>query len=220
MHCPLSILQQQENGGYSPTQAPSPALYGLVETKLLDPAASMALVSGGRLSLGDGGHHDRSPSRFTSGILLVLLSGSKEIMGDEAHPGIPHSQQVSCDKDIQALHRYVRENVWFISVDFKDANSHVPILKAHREFICFAFMGMAYKYPWLPFSYTLARALSRSAWRQHWSRSDVRKNSYLDDLLVLSRSEEASRMDTMAVFEHISLGIHHQLGEEVLVLSR
>jgi len=85
-------------------------------------------------------------------------------------------------------------------LDLKDAYFHVPILKAHRKLLHFALMGVTYEYQCLP--------LTRSAWRQRWSHSDVKERHFFlmyKDMLILSRSEESTRTDTMAGVEHITL---------------
>ena len=103
---------------------------------------------------------------------------------------------------IRALLRFVRKGDWFTSLDLKDAYFHVPVRQAHRRFLRFAFMGVAYEYQCLPFGYSLApRTFSKcvEAALGPLRRQGKRVLFYLDDLQILSSSEEAARGDTMAV---------------------
>ena len=108
---------------------------------------------------------------------------------------------------IRARLQCVREGDWFTSLDLKDANFHVPVWQAHRKFLHFAFMGVAYKYQCLPFGYSLApRTFSKCVETAlgPLRRQGKRVLFYLDDLLILSNSEEAARRDTMTVINHLS----------------
>ena len=79
---------------------------------------------------------------------------------------------------VGALFRCVREGDWLTSLDLKVAYFHVHVRQAHRKFLHFAFMGMAYEYQCLPFGYSLARAPSQSVWRRRWNRSGVRERGF------------------------------------------
>ena len=108
---------------------------------------------------------------------------------------------------VGALFRCVREDDWFTSLDLKDAYFHVPVRQAHRKFLRFAFMGMAYEYQCLPFGYSLApRTFSKCVETalEPLRRQGKRILFYLDDLLILSNSEETARRDTMLVINHLS----------------
>ena len=80
-------------------------------------------------------------------------------------------------------------------------------------------MGVVYEYQCLPFGYSLApRTFSKCVETALGPprRQGKRVLFYLDDLLILSDSEEAARRDTMTVINHLSfLGFCHQLGEEL-----
>ncbi len=52
---------------------------------------------------------------------------------------------------------------WFFSLDLKDAYFYVQIAPYHRQFLRFAFEGVAYQYTVLPFGLSLAPSLLRSA---------------------------------------------------------
>ena len=119
---------------------------------------------------------------------------------------------------VGALLRCVREGDWFTSLDLKDAYLHVPVRQAHRKFLRFAFMGMAYEYQCLPFGYSLApRTFSKCVETalEPLRRQGKRILFYLDDLLILSNSEETARRDTMLVINHLSFLGFAIMGKEL-----
>ena len=123
---------------------------GLVETRLRDPAASTALAVEVAHLLEKGAitvvpPHE-SHLRFNSCYFLVSKkSGEKRPILDLR----VFNRFVAARKfrmlTIRALLGCVREGDWFTSLDLKDAYFHIPVRPAHRKFLRFAFMGVAYE---------------------------------------------------------------------------
>ena len=94
-----------------------------------------------------------------------------------------------------------------LSPYLKDAYFHVPVRQAHRKFLRFAFMGVAYEYQCLTYGYSLAsRTFSKCV---ETALGPLRHQGkrflfYFDDLIILSNSEETARGDTMLVINHLS----------------
>ncbi len=54
---------------------------------------------------------------------------------------------------------------WFMSLDLKDAYFHIQVAPYHRQFLIFAFEGVAYQYKVLPFGLSMApRTFTGDAW--------------------------------------------------------
>ncbi len=66
---------------------------------------------------------------------------------------------------------------WFFSLDLKDAYFYIQIAPYHRQFLRFAFEGVAYQYTVLPFGLSLA------------TRTFTKCLNYLDDWLIFAQSE-------------------------------
>ena len=101
----------------------------------------------------------------------------------------------------------VRPGDYCVSVDLKDAYFHIPIIPKHRQFLRFSFQGIQYQYNRLPFGYSLApRTFSKcveTALRPLHQRG-MRVLFYLDDLLLLARSEEEALVQTTELLAHLS----------------
>ena len=189
-----------------------PPFMGLVETTLRDPAASTALAAEVARLLVKGAitvvpPHESHLGFYSRYFLVSKKSGEKRPILDLR----VFNRFVATRKfrmlTVGALFRCVREDDWFTSLDLKDAYFHVPVRQAHRKFLRFAFMGMAYEYQCLPFGYSLApRTFSKCVETalEPLRRQGKRILFYLDDLLILSNSEETARRDTMLVINHLS----------------
>jgi hypothetical protein len=185
---------------------------GLVETTLRDPAASTALAAEVARLLVKGAITVVPPHESHLGFYSRYFLVSKK--SGEMRPILDlrvFNRFVATRKfrmlTVGALFRCVREDDWFTSLDLKDAYFHVPVRQAHRKFLRFAFMGMAYEYQCLPFGYSLApRTFSKCVETalEPLRRQGKRILFYLDDLLILSNSEETARRDTMLVINHLS----------------
>ena len=181
---------------------------GLVETRLRDPAASTALAAEVARLLEKGAittvpPHESHLGFYSRYFLVSKKSGEKRPILD-LHV---FNRFVATRKfrmlSIKALLRCVREDDWFTSLDLKDAYFHVPVQQAHRKIL--RFMGVAYEYQCLPFSYSLAPRIFSKCVEMALGplrRQGKRVLFYLDDLLILSNSEEAARRDTIAVFQY------------------
>ncbi|XP_010863572.2 uncharacterized protein LOC105006635 [Esox lucius] len=93
------------------------------------------------------------------------------------------------------------------SIDLKDAYFHVPIVRRHRKFFRFAFLGKAYEYTRIPFGYALVpRTFSKclEAALEPLRREGIRILAYLDDLLILASSLELARSHTVRVVSFLT----------------
>ncbi len=87
----------------------------------------------------------------------------------------------------------VSDQDWFVTIDIKDAYSHVSILPSHRKFLRFAFRGKAYQYRVLPFGLALSpRTFTKcvDAALAPLRLRGIRILNYIDDWLILAHSEQ------------------------------
>ncbi|XP_030584735.1 uncharacterized protein LOC115779969 [Archocentrus centrarchus] len=106
-----------------------------------------------------------------------------------------------------SLVRLVRQGDWFTSVDLKDAYFHIPIYPPHRRYLRFAFRGICYEYRVLPFGLSLSpRVFVRctEAAIAPLRQQGIRLATYLDDWLLLARSEQEAATQTCVVVKHLT----------------
>lgn len=90
-------------------------------------------------------------------------------------------------------------NNWFTSVDLKDACFHIPIYPSHRKYLWFAFQGNCYKYPVLSFGLSMSPKVfmhCSEAAIAPLQRSSIRLDVYLNDCLLLARSQQEAETQT------------------------
>ena len=96
---------------------------------------------------------------------------------------------------------------WLTSIDLKDAFFHVGVHPHHRKYLRFFFQGKAYQFRVLPFGYSLAPrtfTLVLQTALEPLLRTGVIVRSFIDDLLIQSRSRAQAMMDTRTVILHLS----------------
>lgn len=155
-----------------------------------------------------------APSRFLTALYIFQAASvnvhppfnfsnerfyTQKVRGDDTHPGSPCSQQVSCDEEIQDAHSKS-------SAPIRERERLVHVLEPQgRLFPRLHGRGVGvpvFAVRLHPSPMHFLEVLGGSAGAAQKSRKCI---LYLDDLLLLSHSEEAARMDTMAVIDHISL---------------
>ncbi|XP_074492936.1 uncharacterized protein LOC141768506 [Sebastes fasciatus] len=109
----------------------------------------------------------------------------------------------------------IEQGEWFTTIDLKDAYFHVPICRAHWQFLRFAFQGQAYEFKVLPFGLSLSpRVFTRvvAAALSPLQRAGLKILPYLDDWLVCASSREQVMQHTERVLAHVqSLGFRVNL---------
>jgi hypothetical protein len=101
----------------------------------------------------------------------------------------------------------IQKNDYLTSIDLKDAFLHVPISPSHRHFLQFQWKDRLYQFRTLPFGLSLSPLVFTKILRPllRWARRrGIRLSAYLDDLLVMARSEEQSRRNTRLVREKLT----------------
>ena len=104
----------------------------------------------------------------------------------------PHFR-MDTDKDVAFL---LRPGDWAATIDLKDAYFHVSVHHRHRRFLRFGWKGKLYQYlvlpfglGWAPFIFTMLTKPIVAFLRSR----QIRVIFYLDDILVIGRSEEECR---------------------------
>lgn len=123
-----------------------------------------------------------------------------------------------------ALIRLVRPGDWFTSIDLKDAYFHIPIYPPHRKYLRFLFQGVTYEYTVLPFGLSLSpRVFVKciEAALAPLRERGIRLATYLDDWLLLARSQEEAIVHTQIVLSHLrDLGFVVNTAKSVLQPSQ
>ncbi|CAM4658873.1 unnamed protein product [Leuciscus chuanchicus] len=100
---------------------------------------------------------------------------------------------------------------WFTSIDLKDAYFQIQIASRHRRFLRFAFEGQAYQYTVLPFGLSLAPrvfTMCMDAALAPLRLRGIRVLNYLDDWLVLARSQSELIEHRTVLLDHLeNLGL-------------
>ncbi|XP_053092882.1 LOW QUALITY PROTEIN: uncharacterized protein LOC113526632 [Pangasianodon hypophthalmus] len=114
----------------------------------------------------------------------------------------------------------IRSEDWFVTINLKDAYFHISILPQHRKFLRFAFGGEAYQYRVLPFGLALSpRTFTKcvDAALAPMRLQGIRKLNYIDDWLILARSEQLAVRHRDVVLTHMKkLGLRLNAGKSVL----
>jgi len=100
----------------------------------------------------------------------------------------------------------ILKNDFLTSIDLKDAFLHVPISPNHRRYLQFQWKGKIYQFRTLPFGLSLSPLVFTKVLRPllRWARrKGIRLSAYLDDLLIMARTEEQSRRNTRLVREKL-----------------
>lgn len=101
----------------------------------------------------------------------------------------------------------VYKNDYLTSIDLKDAFLHVPVAPAHRRYLQFQWKGRIYQFRTLPFGLSLSPLVFTKVLRPllRWARrKGIRLSAYLDDILIMARSEEQSRKNTQLVRDKLT----------------
>lgn len=112
----------------------------------------------------------------------------------------------------------VQEGNWFTLINLKGVLScpdhscsqkiYVPIIPAHRKYLCFSFHRILYRYNGLPLGYTLVlRTFSRCVDMalQPLCSAEMRVLFYLDNLLLLASSRQEVTAQTEKLTAHLSM---------------
>ena len=120
---------------------------------------------------------------------------------------------------LRSVRDLIQPGDWMTSVDLKDAFHHVLLHPDHRKFFQFRWCGKLYQWRVMPFGYCDAPRqftfLMKKAVRTMRAMG-VRLVFYLDDVLVLARSEEEGRRHTALLldwFDSLGLTINMEKSE-------
>ncbi|XP_065325845.1 uncharacterized protein LOC134621241 [Pelmatolapia mariae] len=113
---------------------------------------------------------------------------------------------------------------WFATIDLTDACFHVAIHPKHRQFLRFAFEGVAYEYLVLPFGLSLApRTFTKCAEAvlAPLRERGIRILAYLDDWALVACSREQAETQLSLVLSHIqTLGFSVNFQKSSLIPSQ
>lgn len=107
---------------------------------------------------------------------------------------------------LQTILEFIWEGDFLSSVDLTEAYLHVPILPAHRKFLRFYYAGCHYQYRALLFGLSSApRVFSKlmAALIAHIRALLILILFYLDDILILSKSEPLAHQDIQTVLHEL-----------------
>ncbi len=113
---------------------------------------------------------------------------------------------------------------WFMSMDLKGAYFHIQIASHPRQFLRFAFEGVAYQYKVLPFGLSLATCTF--TWRMDAAHSPLRQMgirilNYLDDCLILAHSQVVLTSHKTLLLSHLGcLGLRVNFAKSILLPSQ
>ncbi len=121
---------------------------------------------------------------------------------------------------------------WFMSLDLKDAYFHIQVAPYHRQFLIFAFEGVAYQYKVLPFGLSMApRTFTDDAWSfvtrcmdaalSPLRQMGIRILNYLDDWLIQAQSQAVLTSHKTLLLSHLDcLGLRVNFAKSILSPSQ
>ena len=101
----------------------------------------------------------------------------------------------------------VKQADWLSSIDLKDAFFHCPVVDGHRKYLRFCYRGQCYQFTCLPFGYRLSPLTFTRCVKAALGvlmRKGMRLAWFLDDLLVLARSQEQAMCHTLELIEFMA----------------
>ncbi len=102
----------------------------------------------------------------------------------------------------------IRSEDWFVTIDLKDTYFHVSIFPTHRKFLRFAFGAQAYQYRVLTFGLALSpRTFTKcvDATLAPLQLQGIHILNYIDDWLIITRSEQMTVRHRDAVLAHLKV---------------
>ncbi len=113
---------------------------------------------------------------------------------------------------------------WFMSLDLKDAYFHIQIAPHHRQFLRFAFEGVAYQYKVLPFGLSLApRTFTQcmDAVLSPLRQMGIHILNYLNDWQILAQSQAVLTSHKTLLLSHLDcLGSRVNFAKSILSPSQ
>ena len=110
--------------------------------------------------------------------------------------------------NLQTAIRLTTQNCWFTSLDLSDAYYSVNVAKEHRKFLQFVFEGTTYHFTCLangitsaPRTFTKIMKVPLAQLREQF---DMTIMAYLDDILIIGRSQEEVITATTQAFQMFS----------------
>lgn len=117
-------------------------------------------------------------------------------------------------ESLKSVKFLVREREWMTKVDLKDAYLTVPVHLEHQKYLRFYWGNKLFQFSYLPFGLASAPRIFTKLLKPvigHLRKQGIRFIIYLDDILIVSSSEEEARKDVRTVTGLLQL--HYQLGE-------
>lgn len=99
-------------------------------------------------------------------------------------------------ESIRSVKGLIQEGDWLLKLDLKDAYLTVPICPDHQDFLKFQWQGQIWKFQSLPFGLSSAPQMFTKLMKPIvalWRRLGIRFIMYLDDMLIMARTQEESR---------------------------
>ena len=192
--------------------SPPPRFNGIVETVLSSQEQNLALQSEltellGKNAISRVPHGEENRGFYSRYFLVPKKTGGMRPILDLSLFNESIVTRPFHMLTIKRVLECVRPGDFCVSVDLKDAYFHVPIIPKHRQFLRFSFQGIQYQYNRLPFGYSLApRTFSKCVETalQPLHKKGMRVVFYLDDLLLLARSETEALVQTTELLSHLS----------------
>jgi hypothetical protein len=109
-------------------------------------------------------------------------------------------------ESIKMVCNIINRKDYLTSIDLQDAFLHILIHPSSRKYLQFHWKGKQYQFRVLPFGLSLAPYIFTKILKPvlKWARrKGIRISAYLDDLLIVAKSEQLSRQHTQMVMNKL-----------------